>query len=113
MESTWIRRWLPVVIVGVFASVGVAACGDDDEGEDIAAYCDFSAELDAQDSFPTDEQLDEIADLAPEEISDDIDDVVALIKEEGEAAFENPDIEELFAPIDDFEAENCDIAEGS
>lgn len=113
MGSTCFRRCLPVVIVGVLASVGVAACGDDDDGDDIEAYCAFAEELNAQESFPTDEQLDEIADLAPDEIADDVDALVALVKEEGEAAFENPDIEDLIASIDDFEAENCDFAEGS
>lgn len=112
MGGTWIRRWLPVVIVGVLASVGVAACGDDDDGDDIEAYCALSEELDSQEeNLPTDEQLDEINELAPDEIADEVEAVVALLKEyEGETDFE---IQELFVPIDFFEAENCDFAEGS
>ena len=37
MGTTWRRWWLPIVIVGVLASVGVAAGGEDDEGDDNPA----------------------------------------------------------------------------
>ena len=94
------------------ASLGLVACGDDG-GSDITAYCDLSAEFDTQDGLPTDEQFDEIASLAPDEISDDVDTVVEIFKADGEAAFEDPVTEEAFASIEDFEAENCDQAEGS
>ena len=94
------------------ASLGFVACGDDG-GDDVAAYCDLSAELDAQGTVPSLEQLDEIASLAPDEISDEVDTVVEIFKAEGEAAFSDPELEEAFVSIDEFEAENCDQAEGS
>jgi hypothetical protein len=102
-----------IAFVAVVALVGLAGCGDDDDGGDLAAYCTASAELDAQESFPTDEQLDEIAELAPDEISDEVDTVVELLKEEGEAAYQGEEIEDLFAPIVDFDTENCTSTEGS
>lgn len=103
-----------IALVAVVALVGVSGCGDDDDGgDDVAAYCAASAELDAEESFPTDEQLDEIAELAPDAISDEVETVVELFKEEGEAAYQREDIEDLFAPVEEFEAENCDFAEGS
>jgi len=94
------------------ASLGLVACGDDGGG-DVTAYCDLSAELDTQESFPTDEQLDEIASLAPDEISEEADTVVETFKAEGEAGFEDPAVQEAFVSIEEYEAENCDQAEGS
>ena len=98
-----------VVLVG---SGALAACGDDD-GDDVQAYCDLSAELDEQEGPPSDEQLDEISDLAPDEISEEIDFVVDRFNEDGEAAFEDPEVGERFVVIEGFETENCDGGDAS
>jgi len=90
------------------ASLGLIACGDDGGG-DVTAYCDLSAELEAQGGIPTDEQFDEIASLAPDEISDQTDTVVETFKADGAAALEDPAVEEAFVSIEEFEAENCKL----
>jgi hypothetical protein len=105
------------MVVGlVVGAVLLGACGDDDDGGgggDIAAYCDFGASLDEQDEFPTDEQLEEYRDLAPEEISDDVDLFIGRVLEDGEAVFEQEDEDsEFFAALERIEAfdeENCGI----
>ena len=90
-----------------------AGCGDDSGCGDVAAYCDKSAELDAADGLPSDADLDEIKDLAPSEISDQVDVLVDAFRDEGEAAFENAGEEFIAAgaAIEEFEAENCDSVE--
>ena len=100
-----------VLAVGAVTVLLTAGCGDDSgAGGDVAAYCDKSAELDAADGFPSDADLDEIKELAPNEISDEVALLVDAFQEEGEAAFENAgeDFIAASAAIEEFEAENCD-----
>ena len=95
--------------------IPLAACGGDDDGggDSIQAYCDFSAGLDGQEDFPSDEQLDELIELAPDEISDDVDFVAGRFKEENDtpedagAVFDEPDIVERIERIEAFEQEQC------
>lgn len=105
-------------VIGVLAASAMivllaAGCGDDSGGGDVAAYCDKSAELDAADGLPSDADLDEIKELAPSEISDQVDVLVDAFQDEGEAAFENAGEEFIAAgaAIEEFEAENCDSVE--
>ena len=113
-------RSLPRAVVCALATpalaLGLLACGDDDDtaaggGEgDVQEYCEFSASLDEGDSFPTDEQLEELRDLAPEEIADAVDTVVTQAVEEGEAVFADESNTEFFDALDEIEAyegENC------
>jgi hypothetical protein len=94
-------------------SLGLVACGDDDDdagGDDVAAYCEYSASLDEGDSLPTDEQLDRLAELAPDEIASQADVVVREIKDQGEAVFadeSNVDFFEALEEIEAYEEENC------
>jgi len=97
------------------AMVVAAGCGDDEESSgDVEAYCDIARELDQQEDFPSEEQLGEIRDTAPEEIKTEIDTVVAALLEGIEAgdpaaAFGDPEVEESFGPIEEFEAAECGI----
>ncbi|MBW3665436.1 MAG: hypothetical protein KY469_20265 [Actinobacteria bacterium] len=54
----------------------LGACGGDDDATgdagDAAAYCDLVEVLESQDSRPTDEQLEQLAAVAPAEIRDDV-----------------------------------------
>jgi uncharacterized cupredoxin-like copper-binding protein len=97
--------------------VAAAGCGDDDDeasGGDVEAYCDLARELDAQEDFPSAEQLEDLRDAAPEEIEENIDTVVDAFLaaiEEGDpaSAFGDPEVEENFGPIEEFEASECGI----
>lgn len=107
----------------------LGSCGGEDEeqaagtttvlegtqsGEDTAAYCGAARVLDSQESFPTVEQLDEIASLAPDEIKADVEYVVGRFKEgidsgDPARAFGDPEVERRFEPIEAFEARECGI----
>jgi hypothetical protein len=96
--------------VAVLLLFGMVACSDDDGGDDVQAYCDFSASLD-QVGEPTSEQYDEIASLAPSEISDQVELVVDDLNEADSDAEDVPDFgDDFLDSLDDieaFEAENC------
>lgn len=88
------------------ATLALAGCGDDDDGggeASVEAYCDKAAELRDMDGRPSDADLDEIAELAPDEISDDVDTFLGALGDD------EPTEEVLAAvqAIDDFEAANC------
>lgn len=102
------------------------ACGlgeGDDEGEgeeateveiapEDAEYCAIAAELDAQEDFPTVEQLEGLREAAPEEIAEEINLVVEAFIAAGDdpfAVFEDPEVEAAFGPIEAFEEESCGI----
>jgi hypothetical protein len=85
----------------------VAACGDDDDGGTASAeaYCALAAELDQAEEQPSDAQLDEILEAAPEEIRDDLQVIIDAIQTgnfDDEAA-----IEEAESNLLAFEEENC------
>lgn len=103
----------------------VAACGDDDDGDvasgsgsegegaasgDLDGFCGLMEELDSQEEPPSNEQMEEIKDLRPDEIGDEIDYVAdAFIEADGDvgAVFSDPEVEGNFEAIDAFTAESC------
>lgn len=107
-------RW--VATAGLAALLAVTGCGDD---EDVAAggtdrYCELARELDEQEDFPSEEQLVEIREVAPEEIAEEADVVVTAFLDAIEAgdpgaAFADPAVEEAFGPIEAFDEEACGI----
>jgi predicted Zn-dependent protease with MMP-like domain len=94
-------------------------CGTEEEatGEidpEFADYCALAIELDAQPSFPNEEQLVEIRDAAPEEIAEEAEIVVAgflAALEAGtpEAAFDDPEVVENLDAIEAFDEEHCGL----
>lgn len=105
-------KWTRMVAVGVLVLFGFAACDSGGNGGDLAAFCQLGAELDEQDDFPTDEQLDDWAAEAPDEISDDVDSAVDQFKdaesEEAKAAlFQDSEFTDRFEAVEAFEEENC------
>jgi hypothetical protein len=97
-------------------------CGTVDDGEEatgeinpeFAEYCALAIELDAQQDFASEEQLNEILAVAPDEIRAEAEVVVAGFLEayatgSPEAAFENPDVIENLGVIEAFEEENCGL----
>lgn len=112
----------------------LAGCGSDDdevatdesvpeeptEQEQAAggaqAYCDAARALDEQEGFPTPEQLDELAETAPEEIRADVEFVAERFKAAIEAgdpagAFADPEVEQRLEPIEAFEVQECGLDE--
>ena len=92
-------------LAGLTLLVG-AGCGDDDEGADDE-YCDLVEELTASDEQPSDDLLDRYVDAAPDEIADEAEIATEAIKEDGEAAFDDPDVLAAIEDIEAFEAEEC------
>jgi len=98
-------------LVSCLALVAVA-CGDDDDtaSADVEEYCAFIEQLDTQDGPPTNEQLEEIQELAPDAVKDDTAMVAeAFIAADGDigAVFSDPDIEEAFGRMEAHDAEVC------
>jgi len=118
------RVWKLMAGLTVLAVVG-AGCGDDDDADtssddtadeeasgEFEDYCTVARELDEQEDFPSIEQLEELRDTAPDEISEEIETVVDAFAAAGDdffAAFEEPGVEEAFGVIEPFEVENCGI----
>jgi len=95
-------------VVGVAGlALLVGACGDDDEdaGDE---YCDVAQELAESDDFD-DDLLDRYLDVAPDEIRDDAALAIEAIKEDGEAAFEDPEVLAAVEDIETFESDECGI----
>jgi hypothetical protein len=115
------HRW-SWLAVGLTAALVLSACGDDDDvdegaSDDVAAYCEAVAVVDATDDV-TVEQIEAVRDAAPEEISEAVD-VVADAFVEGieaddiESVFSDPEVNQaLEDTIEPFEEENCPEDEG-
>lgn len=103
----------------------VTACGDDDdeasptsttvaEGDGASTsddFCAASAELDSGEGPPTAEQFEELKELAPDEISAEVDLAAdAFIEADGDfgAAFAVEGVEDAVEAIEAWEAENCE-----
>lgn len=108
-------------------------CGDDDDteaatddvtsttlaegepaGGEFDEYCAATAELDEQDGPPTSEQMEQIKELAPDDIGSEVEFVAnAFIAADGDfgKVFSDPEVEEQLGTIEDWEAENCDGGE--
>ena len=108
------HRTLAALFALVALLVPLAACGgDDDGGGSVQAYCDLVDEVNQQEDFPSDDQLEELVDAAPGEISDDIEFVADRLREANdnpetaEEVFEDSDFTDRLENIEAFEEENC------
>ncbi|MGH9001370.1 MAG: hypothetical protein ACRDY7_18500 [Acidimicrobiia bacterium] len=116
-----------VLAVLVISGIGLAACGGDDDGgsaSGVERYCELAAELD--DAFPEEidadtpeevtkvledfldehgDDLDALADSAPDEIKSDVTTAVDAIKKaaQGDLSAANLDT----SKVDEFDQENC------
>lgn len=88
---------------------GEGAAGDIDPA--YAEYCVAAAELDEQEDFPSNEQLQNLADVAPEEIAADVQTVVDAAVERGPDAFGDPAVSEPLDRVEAFEDENCGLGD--
>jgi hypothetical protein len=111
--------------IGVFA---VAACGNDAEettttttttttteaeqtDEAAVAYCERSADL-PEDGLPSEEQLQGLVEVAPEEIKEDVELAAQGITQRGFDALADPDVSQAIGNIESWEEENCPGAGG-
>ena len=103
------RRFLAGALgLGLACTLPLAACGDDDEASD--EYCDIARELSAQDDAPPDDPIfDRYLEAAPDEIRDDAALALERIGEEGDEAFNDPEVLEAVENIEAFEEEECGI----
>jgi hypothetical protein len=93
--------------VGLSLAV-LGACGDDDDAASDE-FCDIARQLQATEEQPSDELLDDYVDAAPAEIEDEAERAATAIKEDGEAAFDDPAVVADIEVIEDFEADACGI----
>ncbi len=85
-----------------------------DVAPEYADYCGLAAELDNQEAFPSDEQLEELRAAAPDEIAAEINMVADAFIEADDPmlVFGDPEIAAALEPIDAFEAESCGLDRG-
>ncbi len=98
--------------VGTSGSISDATGGDDA----LTAYCEYITSLDERLGFPTDDEWDRLAELAPNEIADDAAVIVEWAKRVGEA-YEidygeegGPDPSGAASRIEAFSESNCGVS---
>lgn len=121
------RIVLKVMAGAIAMALFAGACGDDDT--DAASggasadpaeseYCVMALELDSQEEFPDEAQLEALEAAAPAEIEDDVAKMVGIVAAaietgEMEAVFEDPAFAAAFGPVEEYGQDVCGIdAEG-
>ncbi len=121
-----LRTLIAIATVGIFT---VAACGNDNDNDEAAttttttssttstteaeqageatlAFCQAFAETGEQ-GPPTEEQLQELSDLAPPAVKEDVDLLAEQFIEKGPAAFGDPQFGEALGRVEEWEQANC------
>lgn len=125
-------RTITAIVAVAALAIGITACSDDaddatasdeatttevasnaadDGAEDLTEFCALATELSGA-AAPTQEQIDEYAALAPDQISEPVDTfVAAFTAAEGNLgeAFSDPEVVAASDEIAVFEAEECGI----
>ncbi len=134
MSTTTRSRRAKALAAACALSLLAVACGDDDDteaasgdettttaaegepaGGEFDEYCAATAELDDQDGPPTIEQMENIKEVRPEAIAEEVDFVAdAIIGADGDfgKAFSDPAVEEKIGVIEEWEGENCPGGDG-
>lgn len=92
------------LLVLVLSAVVLAGCSNGETVSGGQEYCSLSAELDAQEGPPSEEQLAEIEAAAPPEISEDVATLVEAVRNQ---SFDDPDVQEAESALLAWEQENC------
>ena len=105
------RPLRPVALLAVATSslLGLTSCGDDEDDGASSAFCDVARKLDESEGIPPEEQMDRYVTLAPGAIEEDAELAIEAIKEDGEQAYDDPEVVEAVSRLEEFEAEECDI----
>jgi uncharacterized cupredoxin-like copper-binding protein len=124
-----VTRRLRMLAALTCLSLVAVACGDDDDeptaagdettttaadgegaGGETDEYCALVEEMDGQDGPPTNEQLEQIKELAPDAVAEDTEFVAdAFIEADGDfgKVFSDPEVEERLGRLEDHDAEVC------
>ena len=117
----WSKTGRAVASLAALAALATVttACGDDDDaatadGDDTEAFCEVALEIDAQEDFPSIDQLERYRDAAPDEIREEAELVAAAFIDATRAgdmfvAFEAEGVDEAFEVIEPYEEETCGI----
>lgn len=95
------------LLAAALIALALAGCTDDTSSEqppEVAQYCALSAELDAQEEPPSEEQLEQIEVVAPPEIADDVATLVEAVRTQD---FSDPDVEAAERSLLAWEEANC------
>ena len=84
-----------------------AGCSDDDNGADLAVFCEGLAQFDGQRQFPSDDELDRIAASAPADIRSDVDAAATMLKQHGEDLIGDPTLAQHLDAIAEYRDANC------
>ncbi|HUF32386.1 MAG TPA: hypothetical protein VMN58_04160 [Acidimicrobiales bacterium] len=99
--------------------LGLVGCGDDDgettgasdttvAGDEHQEYCDASAALDEADGPPTADQVNDLVEIAPDDILDDVELAAERYSELGMDAFADGEFNQAIERVEEWEAENCE-----
>jgi hypothetical protein len=100
-------RTASIVVACALAGLALLGCSDDDDGGGIEAYCELWIEIDEQEASRTEENLNELADLAPSKISDQVDILVDAFTDEDPEAILEPEVEGALVRMKRFGTDNC------
>jgi hypothetical protein len=104
------RRGRRLAVGGVLLGAALlGACRDDEGGEDLEATCALLEAISSSEEIGegTFTQLDELIEVAPDDIASDIRIVRDGFADQGEAAFDDPAVVEAFESVGAFEGEEC------
>lgn len=104
--NSWFR-WFAVTLTGA-AALTLAGCGDDEEvgGDDLEATCEMMSTMEGPDDI-TVERLDELLQVAPDQLEVDVRMIRDRLAEVGEAAYEDEEVGSAFERVGTFEEEAC------
>ena len=128
MSTSHLSTRLRLLAAFTCLSLVAVACGDDDDeaatadettttaadgeaaGAETDEYCALVEEMDSGDGPPTNEQLEEIKELAPEAVAEDTEFVAdAFIEADGDfgKVFSDPEVEAALGRLEEHDAEVC------
>ena len=105
-------RWLATASLTIISVGLIGACGDDDDDNgavDLEATCEILAGIEAGEdiSDETLDDLDALIEVAPDEIKASVQTVRDAFEEQGEAAFDDPEVGTAFETVGTFEEREC------